>query len=166
MSYFESCTTVEQIKQEYRKLAMQMHPDVGGSTEAMQALNQDYEAALRCCDGQTSQGSDGREHTYRYDQGKEREIIEKIDQLLQLQMNDAEIWLIGLWIWIEGNTKPYKDGLKELGCRWSNKHTAWYWRREEDRTWRSSGKDLSGIAATYGASKITRKGESNILSLA
>lgn len=33
-----------------------------------------------------------------------------------------------LCLWFEGDTKPVKDWLKSLGCRWSGKRQAWYWR--------------------------------------
>lgn len=154
-NYFEAFTTVESIKKAYRDLAFKLHPDVGGTKEAFTELNRQYEAELKACNGQISKGEDGTERTYNYRQDLEREIIEKIDQIIKLKLENVDTWLIGLWIWIQGETKPYKDEIKGLGFKWSAKHTSWYWRREQDRTYHSSGKDLAGIAATYGASKIT-----------
>jgi len=45
---FSSCTAESEmdlgrIKQIYRKLAIKYHPDKGGTTEAMQAINEFYE---------------------------------------------------------------------------------------------------------------------------
>lgn len=33
-----------------------------------------------------------------------------------------------LCLWFEGDTKPVRDYLKAMGCRWSGKRQAWYWR--------------------------------------
>lgn len=34
--YFENVKTLDELKKQYRRLAMKYHPDMGGSTEAMQ----------------------------------------------------------------------------------------------------------------------------------
>ena len=34
----------------------------------------------------------------------------------------------GNWVWISGETRQHKETLKKLGCRWSKKRTAWYWK--------------------------------------
>ncbi len=33
----------------------------------------------------------------------------------------------GCYVWIMGETKPHRDALKAMGCRWSPKKSAWYW---------------------------------------
>jgi len=33
----------------------------------------------------------------------------------------------GTWLWIDGETKPVKELLKKLGCRYSSKKQEWYW---------------------------------------
>lgn len=44
--YFDNCKTVEDAKREYRRLAMQMHPDKGGKKEDFQKLNDEYKQFL------------------------------------------------------------------------------------------------------------------------
>ena len=39
MNYFTHCKTLDELKAEYRRLAKQNHPDLGGSTEEMQRIN-------------------------------------------------------------------------------------------------------------------------------
>jgi len=42
MTYFDDCTTQEQVKTKYRKLAKEHHPDMGGSEAIFKQLNQEY----------------------------------------------------------------------------------------------------------------------------
>lgn len=39
MNYFKGCTTIEEVKERYKKLAFTYHPDAGGTTEQMQDVN-------------------------------------------------------------------------------------------------------------------------------
>ena len=41
--YFKNIESIEDLKQQYKKLAMENHPDKGGNTETMQAINNEYE---------------------------------------------------------------------------------------------------------------------------
>jgi hypothetical protein len=34
--------------------------------------------------------------------------------------------IVGLWLWVSGDTKPIKSGLKEAGFRWSPNKEKWY----------------------------------------
>ncbi|EXR51504.1 dnaJ domain protein, partial [Acinetobacter baumannii 25691_8] len=38
---------LDDLKKEYRKLCFKHHPDMGGSTEDMQAINSEYEQLLK-----------------------------------------------------------------------------------------------------------------------
>lgn len=41
--FFKNVETVEELYSQYKKLAMQYHPDHGGSTEDMQQINAEYD---------------------------------------------------------------------------------------------------------------------------
>lgn len=41
--YFESCKTLDELKKEFRRLALLHHPDVGGDTATMQAINAEFD---------------------------------------------------------------------------------------------------------------------------
>ena len=42
MKYFTNCSTLDELKKEYRRLAQLFHPDCGGDTATMQRINADY----------------------------------------------------------------------------------------------------------------------------
>lgn len=44
MKYFTKCRTLDELKKEFRRLCMIHHPDHGGDTAAMAAINAEYEA--------------------------------------------------------------------------------------------------------------------------
>lgn len=160
MSYFSHCSTVEEIKVAYKKLAIENHPDRGGDLEVMKAINNAYETALKACNGQMSKGTDDREHTYKYDEAREREIMEMIQKLIAIVGNSQiEIILIGRWIWLLGDTKPVKDQLKELKCLWHRDRKCWFWRSADDRG-HGRGGDLDQLAAKYGSTDFGTKAKS------
>lgn len=149
--YFNSLDTVGRVKTEYRKLAKLNHPDLGGVTAVMQAINIAYHAKLASLNGETSVGTDGKEHTYHYRREVEQEVMDKIAELLGLRLpDDVTVELVGTWIWIYGNTKPHKEAFKKLDCRWHSKRGKWYWRRFTYR--RSySGASFDTLRHMYGS---------------
>lgn len=44
MKFFENVRTLDELKAEYRRLAMKHHPDRGGDVETMKAINAEHDA--------------------------------------------------------------------------------------------------------------------------
>lgn len=56
MKYFFDCQTVEAVKNLYRDLAKKYHPDLGGDTATMQAVNVEYGNAMpRAIEGEENE---------------------------------------------------------------------------------------------------------------
>ena len=156
-SWFAGCETPEDVKAKYRELAFQHHPDRGGDTEIMKLVNSAYHAILATLHGHESVGSDGEAHTYYYHQAREQGAVEIIDRLLALHLpDDVEIWLIGTWVWVVGETKPHRAAFKALKLRWHTKRVAWYWCAPGRRTRYNSATTLAGLAETYGARRFAQ----------
>lgn len=45
--YFDNLKTSEQLRDEYKRLVKEMHPDKGGDVSAFQAMQSEYEEALK-----------------------------------------------------------------------------------------------------------------------
>lgn len=119
MRYFVNVKTLEELKKEYKKLAMQYHPDrQGGDLKVMQEINVEYEVMFKRL-------KDSSQNEYEKNSDEvASEYIEIINKIINLDGVNIEI--CGTWIWLSGNTKEYKDIFKELGFKWAKKKLMWY----------------------------------------
>ena len=146
MKYFAACTTLDELKKEYRRLAMIHHPDHGGDTATMQAINGEYSEAFPRLKNQHNAAADEAHQTTETPE----EFITIIFQLLRFPGLIVE--LCGSWLWITGETYAIKDQLKAAGCRWSSSKKAWYWHHpEEGHRWHKGTATMSDIRTKYGS---------------
>ena len=146
MKYFMNCKTLDDLKREYRRLASIHHPDVGGDTATMQVINAEYDELHEVLKKAHNQQADEFHQTTETAE-EFREIIEKL-----LRMHGLEVELCGSWLWIGGNTREHKDGLKTAGCRWSSNKKLWYWHHaEEGRRWHKGSATMNQIRNKYGS---------------
>lgn len=54
MKYFTNCENLEELKAEFRRLAMIHHPDRGGDVEVMKAINNEYDALFPALKAKTA----------------------------------------------------------------------------------------------------------------
>lgn len=166
VNYFENCNTVESTKSLYRDLAFKYHPDRNPTVdvEIIKTINNQYKQKLESLNGSKSINNES-EFTYKYNDTIEQELIDKINQLLKIDFADeVEFYLIGQWIWCSGNTRPYKESLKELGFFWNSNRLLWYYRPESQKAYKSS-RSLVDIAKSYGAAKIIKDEKSKVKKL-
>lgn len=151
MTYFIECKTLDELKKQYRRLAMLHHPDVGGDLETMKAINNEYAARFEALkDQHNARAAADETGKTRATSEAPEEFIEIIEKLLH--MSGLEVELCGSWLWIGGNTREHKDELKAAGCRWSNNKKLWYWHHaEEGRKWHKGSKTMNQIRNKYGS---------------
>lgn len=58
MKYFENCHTLEDLKAEYRRLVKLHHPDCGGDTATMQAINDEHDRLFEILKRQHNESAD------------------------------------------------------------------------------------------------------------
>jgi len=149
--YFKECKNANEAKALYRRLAMQYHPDRGGDLRTMQAINVEYHNRLKGFDGHSFTGFDGKDHTYRYNRQTEQEILDKITELFKINMINVSIELIGTWLWVHGETKPYRDNLKKLALKWHSKRLKWFFHTKTPFRRKYSGTDFDRMRLMYGS---------------
>lgn len=158
-SYFHGCTNPDKLKEKYRELALKFHPDRGGDVSIMQAINSLYHDLLKSMNGSKffskAQNGEQYERTFQYDENLEKEVQERLYQIIGMGFPDVSIYLIGSWIWLVGEgTKAVKSQLKEMGYKLAPKKKSWYW---HDGQWKRRGKyvdtSLSDLANRHGYQK-------------
>ena len=140
--------TLEELKTMYRKLAVQHHPDKGGDPEVMKAVNNEYDMLFPKLKNvhQTKYGE-----TYTKENPETAESFKDLINEL-MKMDNIEIEIIGCFVWVTGNTKPYKEQLKALKFQWHSKKIAWYLKPEDYRNRSHGDYTLDEIRIMYGTS--------------
>lgn len=149
MLYFKECNTIDEVKATYKKLAKQNHPDLGGNTATMQAINREYAFACELIAKGAGLSDDQANEQMQFSE-QYRSVIEQI-----INLPGIIIELVGGWIWVTGLTYPVKKELRNAGLFYAHKKCAWYFRSEEYKT-RGGKKSLEEIKSKYGCETIGR----------
>jgi len=156
--YFINCKNLDELKKAYKAAAFKNHPDRGGDTATMQAINAEYTARFevlkRSQNEQAAEDTTGRTRATTETAG---DFIAIVNHLLKL--DGLEIELCGRWLWIGGDTKKHKEALKACGCRWSQSKKLWSWHyAEEGDKWHRGTKTMAQIRSKYGSTTFSRTG--------
>ena len=145
-------TTIEDLKAAYRALAMQHHPDRGGDTETMKIINNEYDNLFETVKN-IHRNASGETYTKETTETPDqyREVVSK---LITLNMDGVEIKLIGSFLWVSGNTRPYKDEIKALGFKWSNNKVAWYLSPPGYKKYNNKQYSLDNIRDMFGSQNV------------
>ena len=155
MKWFDHPANLEELKSQYKKLAMQHHPDRGGNVEIMQEINREYDELFTKLKN-VHRTADGKTYTAQEETNETpddfREIIERL-----ITLDGIQIELCGSWLWITGNTLLHKDVLKELRFRWSKSKRAWYYHSDGYRKHTGRSYTLDEIRDLHGSETIKSK---------
>ena len=140
--------TLEDLKVMYRQLAMKHHPDRNGDVEAMKAVNAEYDKLFEILKD-FHRTKDGEKYTSRQSTSETADSFKDLITEL-MRMDEITIEIIGCFVWVTGNTRPYKEQLKALSFLWHSKKSAWYLKPQDYK--RQSHRDYSfdEIRSMYG----------------
>lgn len=150
--FFQNCHTAEDGKKLYRELARKYHPDNGGDAEIFKAMMAEFSTWFeRYKDVHAGANAEDKKQTKRSTESVHRfmDVINKI-----VSIPNLEIEICGTWLWLSGNTYPYRDVLKAAGFRWSKSKKRWYWTEEEFTGKYRARKSMAQIRMTYGSEYV------------
>lgn len=153
MKWFNNPKTLEELKKQYKQLALEYHPDRGGAVKYMQEINAEYDllfARLKDTHATVS-GEQYRKTTSE----KANEFKELINKLINL--NEINIEICGSWLWLTCNTFKHKELLKHLRFRFSKSKKAWYYHSESYRKSTQKTYTLDEIRDLYGSETVQQK---------
>lgn len=163
MKYFTNCKTAEEAKQEYKKLARELHPDCNkdrDTTAEFQRMAAEFEQAW---DRLKNIHVNAEGQTYQKETSETAEAYMDIINAL-LKVPGIVIELCGSWLWVTGNTYAAKATLKALKFKWSRKKEAWYFHFEPYRKRSKTERSMDDIRNMYGSEKFqTRTIEPEVL---
>lgn len=146
MKYFTNIKTLEELKKEYKRLALENHPDRGGDVEVMKAINAEYDIMFNKVKD-IHVNAKGETYTKENTEtpSEFKDIIDKL-----IRMEGLEIEIIGCFIWLSGNTKAHKDNIKALGFKWHSAKKMWYKAPEDYRKRNKKKYSIEEIRDMYG----------------
>lgn len=150
--YFTSCKTAEELKQDYKKLARELHPDCNkeDTTAEFQRMQAEFETAWEKLKD-IHVNSDGETYTKETSEtaAQYMDIINKL-----MTIPGIVIELCGSWLWVTGETYAAKSVLKELHFKWSKKKSAWYFHFEPYRKKGKKERSMEDIRNMYGSERF------------
>lgn len=155
-NYFENARTLEDVKQLYKKLARELHPDCNpgkDTTAEFQMMQQQFEEAFKRLRN-IHVNKDGE--TYEKETEETPEQYAGIINAL-LKLDGLMIELCGSWLWITGNTKEHHEAIKALGFKFSKNKCAWYFHFEPYRKHSKNSVSLDKIRSMYGSQRFTER---------
>lgn len=148
LKYFDGCTSLDEVKQLYKKLAMQYHPDrEGGDKAIMQEINLEYESIRK-------------NPMFKYWKKTEEtrkdfvEFPEIINKIIGLQGIVKEV--CGRWLYISGQTYKYRSKFKDAGFTYSNDKKLWYFRPKDQKSNNREPHSMDYIRKKFGSDVFTQ----------
>lgn len=146
-------SSMNALRQAYRKLVLEYHPDKHSEdeadkwTELFKALQLEYDLILS---NLSRSHFDDAKTTY----DREKVLQDMIDRLMKIP--EVYVELCGCWLWVSGDTFMQRARLKLLGFKWSKKKARWYWGLTMTAKGKKKAKfkNMDGIYRKYGREVI------------
>lgn len=155
MKWFNNPQSIEELKRQYHKLAIQHHPDKGGSLKDMQEINAEYDSLFAGLKN-THETAEGKTYTSNTEATETPEEFRTIINAI-IKLDGIQIEICGSWLWITGNTYNHRDILKELHFRFSKSKCAWYYHSEPYNKRGRKTFTLDEIRSLHGSQIISGK---------
>ena len=161
LKYFKNCTTKEECKKMYKKLAFKHHPDRGGDVDTMKEINNEFDWIMKNGIFKSAKAKKDTKKDYDFSTSQFKDIITAL-----LKFKGLEIEITGVFIWVTGNTYQHKEVLKQLGFRYSRNKKAWYTAPKEyftQKTYYKKSYSMNEIRNKYGSTRFESEGSTKMI---
>lgn len=156
---------LDDLKQQYRALALKYHPDRGGTTAQMQQVNAEHERLRNLLLSGSSLTDEQKKNEIEIDETF-RVIIDQV-----IHIEGIEVELIGKWLWIGSTLNPERNwqfetptynALKQAGLDYIKKQGRPYMVYKGVESKGRGKLTKAEIEAKYGKTKFETKGRKRI----
>jgi hypothetical protein len=151
--YFSKIENLTDLRNLYVKLIKKYHPDNGGSDAMCADIIKEYQMAFKTLSEQEYAPAEEKKHEKEYSWEHDGELRSIIWQIVTIP--DIKIEVIGRWIWVDGETWPVHDRLKQLGFVWSRKRKKWHY--GESAGYYKGTKTFEELRDIYGSERVFYK---------
>lgn len=155
MKWFKDITNLDDLRKAYKRLVVKYHPDNGGSDTEIKQINAEYDELFKKLKSGYERSESYKNATDRqkqsYDTVKDQKLREVIVKLSRYK--GLVIELCGVWVWVSGDTKQYKEELKALGLHYASQKKCWYI-HFDDFTKYGKPSTMAYIRSRYGSTVI------------
>lgn len=151
----EDLKDVNTLRAAYKRLLIKYHPDnnKNDTTDMMQEINAEYDKlfeqikyAYENSEAYTNQ-TDRQKQAYDWEKDKQlRAFIAALSKFAGL-----EIELCGTWVYVRGETYPYRKELKALGLRFNSHKRCWIIHFDDYYKYHKKPVGMSYIRSKYGS---------------
>lgn len=149
MKYFNDCKTIDEAKNLFRKLCLELHPDKGGKDKDFIQMYQEFKSFKPSIN--TKNDND-------FNVDEFYNLIQKFEGFDGIIIN-----FVGSFIWIEGETSKHKDSLKAIKLEgyknifWAKVKKAWFYSPIEYKKKSGAKVSLEDIKSRYGCKSFETK---------
>lgn len=142
----------EDIKAAYRRLSARYHPDRNpAGLEMMKLINGAYQSLSDYVKGCVREEAKQEEY-------KGEEYSEAVNAALNAIIGlGLTIEICGSWVWVSGETKPYKEVLKENGFKWAPVKKMWHLNMSGRKSFSRGKYTMDEIRGHYGSVNVKAK---------
>lgn len=88
----------------------------------------------------------------------ERTVEERLAAaVIAIDSLSLSVEVVGSWLWLSGDTKPYKEALKAAGFRWAPKKQRWYFPGKPAAPWARGKLEMEEIRRLHGSAWLRGK---------
>ena len=161
MKWFdEGIDNLNELRTIYKKLLIKWHPDnnADDTTSIVQEINAEYDVLFKrlknSFEGEASYKDASESVKQSYDFSKDKEMRAIIEKLCIYEQYGVILEICGTWLWISGNTKPFKEDFKAMGLHWAKKKCMWYIHFDDYHKFSKRTMSMDYIRDMYGSIKV------------